>query len=258
MKGDPAKGLVTNTSQATELGQSIAALLDAQQVGPAYDLLAPVLGERTPFRLLDTIGRAVGGVQGVHVDRFLERVAAGQAEGGWPVIGSTLGRWLGDDLGGALARCRRYIVAADVWYGADILGERVPGPALVARFEQALARLAPWRQHDSRWVRRAAGVAVHFWAKRSSAAPELASKAESLLDFLEPLFEEREIDAAKGIGWGIKTLGRHYPAQVSTWLQVQLVGRGRQPRAIVLRKARTYLADDVPGPQEDAEIGIKV
>lgn len=246
MKHGPEQRIVTTARQAAGLGECIAALLDEQRVDQAYDLLAPVLGQRTPFRLLDRIGRALSTAQRAPLDKFLGCVAAGQTQGGWPVIGSALGQWLGDDPGGALARCRRYIGAADVWYGADILAERVPGPGLVARFDQTLALLARWREDDNRWVRRATGVAVHFWAKRSSAAPELAGRAETLLAFLEPVFEEKELDAAKGIGWGLKTLGRQYPAQVAAWLQAQLVGGGRQPRPIVLRKARTYLGGDGP------------
>lgn len=32
------------------------------------------------------------------------------------------------DFSGAFARCQQFIIAADVWYGSDILGERLPGP----------------------------------------------------------------------------------------------------------------------------------
>ena len=39
--------------------------------------------------------------------------------GGWVVIASALEKQLERDLAGALARCRSFIVAADVWYAAD-------------------------------------------------------------------------------------------------------------------------------------------
>jgi hypothetical protein len=247
LKNDLAQGLVKGASQATEIGQSIVALLDKGRPAQAHELLAPVLAQRTPFRLLDRIGQAVGAAQGPHVEEFLERVAAERAQGSWPVIGSALGQRLGEDPGDALARCRRYIVTADVWYAADTLGERVPGPGLVACLGQTLALMGPWREDENQWVRRATGVAVHFWAKRSRGASERIPEAKALLAFLEPLLEEKEIAAAKGIGWGLKSLGRHYPAQVTAWLREQLAGQGRQPRAVVLRKARTYLGEDAPG-----------
>ena len=93
-------------------------------------------------------------------------------------------------------------------------------------------------------VRRAVGVAVHFWAKRSRGAENLTGQAAALLELLEPMFEEWEMDAVKGVGWGIKTLGRHYPELVTGWLAEQVVHRRRRHRAIMLRKATTYLSEE--------------
>jgi 3-methyladenine DNA glycosylase AlkD len=227
--------------EADELGAEVAALARRGQKERAYGLLAPVLAERTPFRLLDRVGRTVGAGPLTETNALLGRIAARQTEGGWVVIGSALGQQLERELDDTLARCRAFVIAADVWYGADILGERVPGPALVASFEASLVRLAPWREDANRWVRRTAGVAVHFWAKRSRGAPELRPHAEALLAFLEPMFEEWEMDAVKGVGWGLKTLGRHYPDLVGDWLLVQ---RQRRHRALMLRKAMTYLPEE--------------
>jgi len=218
----------------------------------AYALLSPVLAERTPFPLLGRIGEAVGAgpleaaspEQGRRVNAFLERIAAAKTEGGWVVIGSALEKQLDRDLEGAFARCRDFIIAGDVWYAADILGERVPGPALVADFQPALALLAPWREDDNRWVRRTVGVSVHFWAKRSRGAAEHTAQAEALLAFLEPMFEEWDMDAVKGVGWGLKTLGKHYPDLVADWLAQQVVHRQRRHRALMLRKDLTYLSDE--------------
>jgi 3-methyladenine DNA glycosylase AlkD len=238
--------------EATELGERIAALVQAGQIRPAYDLLAPVLAERTPFRLLGRIGEVIGAgslgearpEHGRRVSAFLDRVAAARTEGGWVVIGSALGQQLDRDPATAFARCRGFVVAADVWYGADILGERVPGPALVADLKPALALLAPWREDPNRWVRRTVGVAAHFWAKRSRGAVEHTAKAEALLAFLEPMFEEWEMDAVKGVGWGLKTLGRHYPDLMAEWLAREIFSRQRRHRALMLRKALAYLSDE--------------
>jgi len=188
--------------------------------------------------LLGRIGEAIGAGLLEAVNVFLEHVAADKTEGGWVVIASALGAQLDRDPAGAFARCREYIIAADVWYATDILGERVPGPALVADLQPALDLLAPWREDDNRWVRRTVGVAVHFWAKRSRG--QHAAQAEALLAFLEPMFGERDMDAVKGVGWGLKMLGRHYPDLVADWLARQV---GRPHRALMLRKALTYLTD---------------
>ncbi len=229
---------------ARELGQRIATLVQSEQMTEAYGLLAPVLAERTPFRLLGLIGEGVGAGPPQAVNVFLEHIAAAKTEGGWVIIGSALGEQLQRDLSGAFARCRVFIINADVWYAADILGERVAGPALVADFQTSLELLAPWREDANRWVRRTVGVAVHFWSKRSRGAAEHVVRAEALLAFLEPTFEEWDIDAVKGIGWGLKTLGKYYPHLLADWLARQTVQRQRRHRALMLRKALTYLSDE--------------
>jgi 3-methyladenine DNA glycosylase AlkD len=230
--------------EARELGERVAALVQTGQMTQAYALLAPVLAERTPFRLLGYIGEAVGAGPLEAVNAFFDRIAAARTEGGWVVIGSALGRQLGRDLTGAFARCRAFIVAADAWYATDILGERVPGPALVTDFQPALDGLAPWREDANRWVRRTVGVSVHFWAKRSRGAVEHTPQAEMLLACLEPMFEEWDMDAVKGVGWGLKTLGRNYPDLVADWVAQQVVHRKRRYRALMLRKALTYLSNE--------------
>jgi 3-methyladenine DNA glycosylase AlkD len=232
------------TKQARELGKRMAALVQAGQMTQAYVLLAPVLAERTPFDMLRRIGEPIGAGPLEEANIFLKRIAADKTEGGWVVIASVLEKQLDRDPAGAFARCRGYIIAADVWYAADILGEGVAGQALVAHFQPALDLLAPWREDDNRWVRRTVGVAVHFWAKRSRGAVEHTAQAEALLAFLEPMFEEREMDAVKGVGWGLKTLGRHYPDLVADWVAQQVVHRQRRHRALMLRKALTYLSDE--------------
>jgi hypothetical protein len=233
-----------NTREAHDLGRRIAAFVQAGQPQEAYDLLAPVLARRTPFRLLGLIGEAIGARALEDVNAFLDRVASERAEGGWVVIGKALGQQLDRDFTGAFHRCRAYIIAGDVWYCTDILAERVPGPALVADFGPALNLLTPWRADESAWVRRAVGVAVHFWAKRSRGARDLQPQARALLSLLAPMFEEWDMDAVKGVGWGLKTLGRHYPDLVACWLADEIVPAGRRHRALMLRKALTYLSEE--------------
>ncbi len=231
--------------EAGELGNRISDLLrTGRSATRAYALLAPVLAERTPFPILGRIGETVGAGPPETVNPFLGYIAAERTEGGWVVIGGALGRQLAHDPEAALICCRSFIIAADVWYAADILGERVPGPALVANFEPSLTLLAPWRGDPNRWVRRTVGVAVHHWAKRSQGAVEERVRAEALLAFLEPMFEEWDLDAVKGVGWGLKTLGRYYPDLTADWLARQVVRAGRPHRALTLQKALAYLSQE--------------
>ncbi len=227
--------------ESRELGAHLATLIDKGQIDNAYALLSPVLAERTPFHSLDLIGEALGATQMESVDVFINHIASQKTMGGWVVIASALREWLHHDINAALTRCREIAILADVWYASDILGERVSGPALVTDFDKALPLLAPWRIDENRWIRRIVGVAVHLWAKRSRGDTALAPQAKRLLVFLEPMFEEKNMDATKGIGWGLKTLGKYYPALVAPWLAKQKV---RPHRAIMMQKAMKYFSDE--------------
>ena len=233
-----------NTNEARGISQRIAACLRAGKTEEAYALLAPVLARRTPFPMLGLIGESIGKQPQMVQTAFLDRIAADRTEGGWVIIGKALGQQLERDPAGAVGRSRCYIIAGDVWYCADILAERVPGPALVTDFASALDLLVPWREDDNAWVRRAVGVAAHFWAKRSRGAEHLRLQARALLSILEPLFQEWEMDAVKGIGGGLKTLGRHYPDLMAEWLAEKVVPGQRRHRALMLRKALTHLSEE--------------
>jgi len=229
------------TQEAKALGERIAALVGGGQVIEAYDLLSPILAERTPFAMLRRIGEPVGVCPQKAIDAFLDLIATDKTEGGWVVIQSVLAQMLDHDLAGAFVRCRDFIVAADVWYAADTMSEGVVGQALVRHFDPALKLLDPWREDDSHWVRRAVGTSVHFWAKRSRGAAELVPRARTLLAFLQPMWDEWDMVAVKGVGWGLKTMGRNYPDLVADWLPKQM---GRRHRALMLRKAMAGLSEE--------------
>jgi len=232
-------------SAAKDLGRRVADLLQNGQTEAAYGLLTPILAERTPFRWLDRLASAIGGAAPpVLANNLLERIAQDRTMGGWVVMAGVLRPQLKRDAAGVMNRCQALIVRADVWYAADIFGERLPGPSLVLNFKPTLDLLAPWRKDVNRWVRRTVGVAIHFWAKRSGGAPDLNAQAETLLTFLEPMFEEWDLDAVKGIGWGLKTLGRFYPELLTNWLARRVIPEHGRIRALMLRKALTNLSDD--------------
>jgi 3-methyladenine DNA glycosylase AlkD len=230
-----------NVREARALGHRLCALVCQGKLHQAELALVPVLEARTRFPLLGTIGLELAQAPPYRLDRFLDVLADRGTEGGWVVVGAALGARVDVDLEEAFRRCRHMVMRADIWYGADILGERVPGPALLQHFGEATSELGEWREDPNRWVRRCLGVAVHFWAKRSKGRACLQPSAAQLLSLLEPLFSERDLDAVKGIGWGLKTIGRHYPALLEDWLRQQVVLEGKPYRALMFRKATSYL-----------------
>jgi len=223
---------------AREVGERLACQVMDGKLQEASNLLSPLLAERTSFRLLDAIGAHLGDVPPPALNPFLDQVAADRSMGGWVIIASALRQKLPADLPGTFERCCWYVEVADVWYATDTFAERVPGPALVDHFQTAVTSLEPWQQNSSRWIRRMVGVAVHFWAKRTHGAAQYQPQVSILLSLLEPMFSEREQDAIKGVGWGLKTLGRYYPSIMADWLTRQV---GRPHRALMLQKAVIYL-----------------
>ena len=215
--------------------------IQQDQTELACQTIYPILDERISFSILEEIGKPIVAVSISAGQPFLEWVSEQKREGGWVVIASALREYLHGDFSKPFLLAKDTIIAANVWYAADIFGERVPGPALLIDFERALKQLDPWRYERDRWVRRTVGVAVHFWAKRSRFIPGSQHEAKRLLEFLEPLFSEKDMDAVKGVGWGLKTLGRYYPEITINWLRQMVQVEHRPYRALMLRKALTFI-----------------
>ena len=237
--------IFSGAKEARRLGHEIADELNRGNISSAYKIISTYLNDRNPFRLLDLVGEALANCPRSHLDSFLDMIAEAGSEGGWVVIASALHSLSGTNARDIFIKCRGYIIQADAWYACDIFGERVSGPALLSNFDQTLNLLSSWRCDSNPWIRRAVGVAVHFWAKRTKGEEPHQHNARLLLDFINPLFEEKDIQAAKGIGWGLKTMGRYYPLIAYEWLINALVLEKRQPLAIVKRKALTYLPDEM-------------
>jgi hypothetical protein len=227
--------------EARDLGDQVAVHVHTGETERAMALLLPVLAQRVKFPLLGEIGKRIGKGPLESTNAFLPHIAATRTEGGWPIIGMALNAQLERDLAGAMERCRGYTIEGDVWYCADILGERVPGPGLLLDFDPVFNILKSWREDENRWVRRTVGIATHYWAKRAKGDPDKIEQVKQMLNLLEPLFIEREINAVKGIAWGLKTIGRYYPDLLTDWLAADIIPAERKHRAIMLRKALTFL-----------------
>ncbi|MFC1936104.1 DNA alkylation repair protein [Chloroflexota bacterium] len=235
--------------EAREFGARLAEDVHTGKMREAMQKLNPLLAQRIKFPVLGAIGGAVGAGPLETTNQFLPLVAATKTEGGWPIVGMALGAQLDRDLAGALVRCRAFMIEGDIWYCADILSERVPGPALLLDFDATLKTITPWRDDENRWVRRSIGVAIHYWAKRAKGAAGHLPQAVRLLDLIEPMFTEWEMDVVKGVGWSMKTLGQYFPDLLTDWLVNQVVPSERKHRALMLKKAITYLS-----PEQKARI----
>lgn len=224
--------------EVAEVSQECLTLLARDSIDEVLKTLDPLLSRKLPFPLLDHAGDILGSLaiakpQGLL--SLLGKIEATKTMGGYVVIGSALSRFINHDLPKALEKAREYIIKGDAWYVTDILGERVPGKALLNRFDETLPILEAFCEEPNPWVKRSVGVAVHYFAKRVRGDQE---KAKRLLGLLSPYYEEKDTRIIKGIGWGLKTLGRYYPDLVVDFLKSQ---KDRKPSRLLIRKAVTYL-----------------
>ena len=225
--------------EARRLAQKCLELLAVGEEEAALEALNPLLTAKVPFPILDLVGQVLG-ERGKKVPQkllaFFDRLVETRAMGAYVIAGRGLIAIHDVDLRLSLARSREYIVWGDTWYVVDIIGERPLGHGFFARFEEAVGLLESFVGDANPWVRRGVGVAVHFFAKRVRDDPV---RIKRLLALLAPLIEERATSALKGIGWGLKTIGRYYPDLLVPFLRQQLATK--RPRKLLLRKATTYL-----------------
>ena len=232
--------LITGAVSAREFGNTLAHFIEKNDAIQAYQYLTHVLAERTPFRLLDLIGESIASCSPDQLNPFLEAIASQKTEGGWVVIASALKQGFSGNLDFILQTSRRYIIQADIWYACDIFGERVIGAAILEYFEGTLRHLESWRIDKNRWVRRSLGIAGHYWAKRTKDNPKRMEQAKMLLGFYQPMLGEKNIDAAKGIGWALKTFGRYNPEIVLEFLRSQ-IAQNTSISTIIRRKALKFI-----------------
>lgn len=83
-------------------------------------------------------------------------------------------------------------------------------------------------------------MAIHFFSKRVLDEP---NKTWRLLNLIEPYVEEKQVDAVKGIGWGLKTIGKHHPDLLIEFLERQFKS-GKKISRLIVRKAITYLDEE--------------
>jgi 3-methyladenine DNA glycosylase AlkD len=214
-----------------------------QEPQAAADVLKPLLNTKCSFAKLDLLGRSIGAKAKEHPAIFFSAfdcIVASQAMGGFVVVGEALASILETDFECAMGKTREYIVKGATWYVCDIIGERSIGKGVVTQFDKSLPYLKQFLDDENKWVKRSAGVAVHFFAKRVQHDPQ---KAQVLLELLAPHIEEKQVGIVKGIGWGLKTIGKYYPDIAVSFLIGQLKTK-KKLSAFMMRKALTYLPAD--------------
>jgi 3-methyladenine DNA glycosylase AlkD len=216
----------------------VETLIRGGSLEDALHLLDPLAFGRAEFPILDHVGMRLGraSLGNVIFLKVLDRMISRGSVGYYVIAGSALAQRLTANMMTCLEKTAEYIVIGDDWAKCDSIAERVWGRALVYDFPHAYSYLAKMKTHDNRWIRRAVGVAVHYFAKRK---PASRTEMRRLLVLLAPMLDERNRDAIKGIGWGLKTIGKHQPKLLTNFLKKN--AKRAHPTKLMLRRATTYL-----------------
>ncbi|MBU6997336.1 MAG: DNA alkylation repair protein [Theionarchaea archaeon] len=209
----------------------------------ALHALRPILDRKCHFSTLDLLGKRIGQMGVDEHETFFkafDKIIQYNAMGSYVIVSQALIWFLPSHLEFVMRKSREYIITGDVWYVCDIIGERSLGYAVVDNFDEMLPWLERFLDDENRWVRRSAGVAIHFFSKRVVDQP---GKTTKLLHVLAPHLAEKRIEAVKGIGWGLKTIGKHHPDLLVTFLASQSEKKRKISR-LLIRKAVTYLEEE--------------
>lgn len=204
-----------------------------------WSVLNPVLDAKVPFPLLDEMGRVLGTAGKLEPSKYFgvfDEIVATDKMGGYVIVGQALAAFLETELEASIRKATEIIAEGERWYVCDIVGERVLGQALVAHFESAVSLLERMTVVEDQWVRRSIGVAVHFFAKRR---PEDVERMKQLLSLLSLLVEDKRVFVVKGVGWGLKIIGKYQPKLVEDYLQETM--KTKKISKLMLRKATAYL-----------------
>lgn len=204
-----------------------------------WKVLNPVLDAKVPFPFLDEIGMQLGQAGKLDKSRYFvlfDEIVATQKMGGFVIVGQALSQFFETELQEAIGKAAEVVIWGQIWYVCDIVGERVFGQALVEHFEDTISILEQMTVDEEPTVRRSIGVAVHFFAKRE---PKDAQRMRRLLSVLSLLVEDKRVFVVKGVGWGLKTIGKFQPKLVEDYLQEIL--KTKRISKLMLRKATKYL-----------------
>ena len=231
-------------SDALSIASNCIHLIESGQINEVWIELLPVLNKRTSFKMLDIIGSKIGERALLDKNKYLEffdLLSSKKLMGGYVVIAQALICLLQDDYRKCFEKAKEYMIEGDEWYVCDTFGERVIGYAMIDHYNKTLSLFKEFVCDDNHWVKRSVGVAAHFFAKRCRDDKRDNEKATEILELLTPQICERDIRILKGIGWGLKTLGRYYPELLVPYMKKQL--NSKRISAVIIKKCVTYLDD---------------
>jgi len=227
-----------SSQRAAELALECSAYLAEGDLGAFWTCLQPVLESKLSDESLSLFGEILGEEGAKDPERYFgafDGMIAKKSRGCYVIVGKALSRMLETRFEQACNRARDYIAEGQSFEASDLVGQSVLGAALVKYFDQTLAVLEELSHDESRWVKRAVGAAVQFFSEEVR-DPD---RTRRLMELTLPLMASQDEVVLKGVGWGLKTIGRYHPQILEKFLKTQIGRRSISPA--VVKKAIAYL-----------------
>jgi 3-methyladenine DNA glycosylase AlkD len=228
-----------NIKWARNTGEKLVEAVEEGNKKLFWEVLNPVLDSKVPFTYLDEMGKILGSKGKNDYQKcfgVIDEIVASDKMGGYVIVGQALAQLLETQLEASIDKAKEAVIKGKTWYVCDIIGERVFGQALVDYFESAFSVLQKMTSAQEQEVRRSIGVGVHFFAKRRQKDVEGMKR---LLSLLSVLVEDKRVFVVKGVGWGLKTIGRYQPKLIEEYVQDVL--KTKKVSKLMLWKATKYL-----------------
>jgi len=227
-----------SSQRAAELALECSAYLSEDDLGAFWSCLQPVLKSKLSDDSLALFGEILGEEAAKDPERYFrafDEMIAKQSSGCTVIVGKALSKMLETHFDQCCDRARTYIAQGESYETADFVGQSVLGEALVRYFDQTVGVLKNLSHDESKWVRRAVGAAVQFFSEEVRDVDQTGR----LLELTLPLMGSDDDVVLKGVGWGLKTIGRYHPELLEKFLKTH-IGR-RDISATVVKNAVAYL-----------------
>ncbi|MCK4547275.1 MAG: DNA alkylation repair protein [Candidatus Eisenbacteria sp.] len=227
-----------SSQRAAELALECGVHLAADNLDAFWGCLQPVLKAKISDESLALFGEILGEQASKDPERYFrafDEMVEKKSQGCYVIVAKALSRMLETHLEQCCDHARDYIAQGESFEVSDYVGQGVLGQALVKYFDQTVGVLDKLSHDESRWVRRSVGAAVQFFSEEVRDA----DRNQRLLELTLPLMATDDDVVLKGVGWGLKTIGRYHPKLLEKFLKTH-IGR-REISLAVVKKAVAYL-----------------
>jgi 3-methyladenine DNA glycosylase AlkD len=231
-----------SSQRAAELALECSAYLSGDNLDAFWSCLQPVVEAKFSNESLSLFGEILGEEAAKDPDRYFrafDEMIAMKSHGCYLIVAKALSKMLETHFEPCWHRARDYIAQGESFEASDYVGQGVLGEALIRYFDQTVGVLEELSRDESRWVRRAVGAAVQFFSEEVRDA----DRNRRLLELTLPLMGSDDEVVLKGVGWGLKTIGRYHPDLLEKFLKTHIGRRGIS--LAVVKKAVAYLDPSV-------------